>query len=125
MKKSLIYVLLSMVLVILSAAFAFAAPEAAKSAAASGTVDYTKAIIIGCSLLAAGMAIAFGTIGTGNGMGAGLNGATNAVGRNPEAQGKILLTMMVGLAMIESLAIYALVIALIVLYANPLLKYIG
>ena len=56
-------------------------------------------------------------------MGAGLNGATNAVGRNPEAQGKILLTMMVGLAMIESLAIYALVIALIVLYANPLLKY--
>jgi F-type H+-transporting ATPase subunit c len=32
---------------------------------------------------------------------------------------------MVGLAMIESLAIYALVVALIVLYANPLLKYIG
>ena len=126
MKKSLIYVLLSMVLVIVSAAFAFAAPEVAKAAAVStGTVDYTKAIIIGCSLLAAGMAIAFGTIGTGNGMGAGLNGATNAVGRNPEAQGKILLTMMVGLAMIESLAIYALVIALIVLYANPLLKYIG
>ncbi len=33
--------------------------------------------------------------------------------------------MMVGLAMIESLAIYALVIALVVLYANPLLKVIG
>ena len=126
MKKSLIYVLLAMVLVIVTAGFAFAAQEVAKAAAAStGTVDYTKAIIIGCSLLAAGMAIAFGTIGTGNGMGAGLNGATNAVGRNPEAQGKILLTMMVGLAMIESLAIYALVVALIVLYANPLLKYIG
>jgi F-type H+-transporting ATPase subunit c len=58
-------------------------------------------------------------------MGAGLNGATNAVGRNPEAQGKILLTMMVGLAMIESLAIYALVVALILLYANPLLKLIA
>jgi len=124
MKKSLIYVLLSMVLVIVTAGFAFAAKEVAQAAPA-GTVDYTKAIIIGCSLLAAGLAIAFGTIGTGNGMGAGLNGATNAVGRNPEAQGKILLTMMVGLAMIESLAIYALVIALIVLYANPLLKYIG
>ncbi|KFO68089.1 ATP synthase subunit C [Smithella sp. SCADC] len=77
------------------------------------------------SLLVAGLAIAFGTLGTGLGMGNGLNGATNAVGRNPEAQGKILLTMMVGLAMIESLAIYALVIALIVLYANPLLKYLG
>jgi len=125
MKKSLIYVLLSMVLVIVSSGLAFAAQEVAKAAASTGTVDYTKAIVIGCSLLAAGLAIAFGTIGTGNGMGAGLNGATNAVGRNPEAQGKILLTMMVGLAMIESLAIYALVIALIVLYANPLLKYIG
>jgi len=33
--------------------------------------------------------------------------------------------MMVGLAMIESLAIYSLVVALIVLYANPLLKYLG
>ena len=124
MKKSLIYSLLAMVLVIVSAPFVLAAPEAA-AAAPAGTVDYTKAIIVGCSLIAAGLAIAFGTIGTGNGMGAGLNGATNAVGRNPEAQGKILLTMMVGLAMIESLAIYALVIALIVLYANPLLKYIG
>jgi len=124
MKKSLVYSVLAIVLVIVSAPFVLAAPEAA-AAAPAGTVDYTKAIIIGCSLIAAGLAIAFGTIGTGNGMGAGLNGATNAVGRNPEAQGKILLTMMVGLAMIESLAIYALVIALIVLYANPLLKYIG
>ena len=123
MKKSLVYVLLAMLMVIVSASFAFAAPEAA--AAATGTVDYTKAIIIGISLFVAGLAIAFGTLGTGLGMGNGLNGATNAVGRNPEAQGKILLTMMVGLAMIESLAIYALVIALIVLYANPLLKVAG
>ena len=123
MKKSLIYVFLAMVMVIVTAPFVFAAPEAA--AAPGGVVDYTKAIIIGCSIIGAGLAIAFGTIGTGNGMGAGLNGATNAVGRNPEAQGKILLTMMVGLAMIESLAIYALVVALILLYANPLLKYLG
>jgi F-type H+-transporting ATPase subunit c len=123
MKKSLIYVLLAMLLVMVTAPFVFAAPEAA--AAPAGTVDYTKAIIIGMSLFVAGLAIAFGTLGTGLGMGNGLNGATNAVGRNPEAQGKILLTMMVGLAMIESLAIYALVIALIVLYANPLLKYLG
>ncbi len=123
MKKSSIYVFMAMVMVVVSASFVFAAPEAA--AASAGTVDYTKAIIIGISLFVAGLAIAFGTLGTGLGMGNGLNGATNAVGRNPEAQGKILLTMMVGLAMIESLAIYALVIALIVLYANPLLKVAG
>ena len=124
MKKSLVYSILAMVLVIVSAPFVFAAPEAA-AADPAGVVDYTKAIIVGISLLVAGLAIAFGSLGTGLGMGNGLNGATNAVGRNPEAQGKILITMMVGLAMIESLAIYALVIALIVLYANPLLKYIG
>jgi len=123
MKKSLIYILNSMVMVMVTSPFVFAASEAATAPA--GTVDYTKAIIIGMSLFVAGLAIAFGTLGTGLGMGNGLNGATNAVGRNPEAQGKILLTMMVGLAMIESLAIYALVIALIVLYANPLLKYLG
>ncbi|NLN39691.1 MAG: ATP synthase F0 subunit C [Smithella sp.] len=124
MKKSLIYTMLAMVLVIVFGPQVMAASEVA-AAAPAGVVDYTKAIVLGCSLLAAGIAIAFGTIGTGNGMGQGLNGATNAVGRNPEAQGKILLTMMVGLAMIESLAIYALVVALIVLYANPLIKLIG
>jgi F-type H+-transporting ATPase subunit c len=122
MKRSLIYTVLAVLLVIVSAPFVSAAQDAAAGPAA--TVDYTKAIVVGCSLLAAGLAIAFGTIGTGNGMGQGLNGATNAVGRNPEAQGKILLTMMVGLAMIESLAIYALVVALILLYANPLVKVV-
>jgi len=107
------------------APLAIAAAAPAPAAAPGAPVDYTKAIVIGCSLLVAGIAIGFGTIGTGVGMGHGLSGATNAVGRNPEAQGKILLTMMVGLAMIESLAIYALVIALIVLYANPLIKLVG
>ena len=70
------------------------------------------------------MVMAAGTMTTSLSMGYGLNGAVNAVGRNPEAQGKILTTMMVGLAMIESLAIYALVIALVVIYANPLLEII-
>jgi len=119
MKKSLFYTMMAVVLTIVFSPLAYAASEEV------ATVDYTKAIVIGLSVFAAGFAIALGTIGTGLGMGNGLNGATNAVGRNPEAQGKVLLTMMVGLAMIESLAIYALVVALILLYANPLLKYIG
>ncbi|MDD5711710.1 MAG: ATP synthase F0 subunit C [Smithellaceae bacterium] len=114
-------ILLSLLLVLVSAPAAMAA----EAAASTGAVDYTKAIVIACSLIAAGFAMALGTLGTGIGMGNGLSGATNAVGRNPEAQGKILLTMMVGLAMIESLAIYALVIALVCIYANPFLKLIG
>ncbi|MFB3925251.1 MAG: ATP synthase F0 subunit C [Syntrophales bacterium] len=106
--------------------FVVAAPFAvAAEAAASGTVDYTKAIVLGCSLIAAGLAMGLGTIGTGLGMGQATSGSTNAVGRNPEAQGKVMLTMMVGLAMTESIAIYALVISLVILYANPLLKYLA
>lgn len=113
--------MLALVLTLGSASLVFAAEAATPEAA----VDYTKAIVIACSVLAAGLAIGLAAIGTGIGMGHGLSGAANAVGRNPEAQGKILMTMMVGMAMIESLAIYALVIALIILYANPLLKLIG
>jgi F-type H+-transporting ATPase subunit c len=125
MRKTLSCAVLSVILVMVLAPLALAAAAPAPAAAPGSAVDYTKAIVIGCSLIAVGIAMGFGTIGTGIGMGNGLSGATNAVGRNPEAQGKILLTMMVGLAMIESLAIYALVIALIVLYANPLIKFIG
>jgi F-type H+-transporting ATPase subunit c len=124
MRKTLSYVFISMLLVMVFAPFAMAAAAPAAAPPAPAT-DYTKAIVLGCSLIAVGIAMGLGTIGTGVGMGNGLSGATNAVGRNPEAQGKILLTMMVGLAMIESLAIYALVIALIMLYANPLLKLVG
>jgi len=119
MKKSFFYTMMLMLLVVFCAPFAYAAPEAWSG------VDYTKAIIVGLSIFSAAMAIALGTIGTGLAMGNGLNGATNAVGRNPEAQGKILLTMIVGLAMIESLAIYALVVSLVLLFANPFLKFIG
>lgn len=122
MKKMFVYGVFCMLLVLLMGSLA----SAAEAAAPAASIDYTKAIIIGCSLLAAGFAMALGTLGTGLGMGNGLSGATNAVGRNPEAQGKILVTMMVGLAMIESLAIYALVIALVLLYANPLVnKFLG
>ncbi len=100
---------------------AMAAEAAAK---AGGVIDYSKALGVGCALIAAGLAMGLGTIGTGLGMGQATSGSANAVGRNPEAQGKIMLTMMVGLAMTESVAIYALVVSLIILYANPLLKII-
>jgi F-type H+-transporting ATPase subunit c len=119
MKKAAIAVL-ALVMVMVSASLVFAAEQAAGKGG-----DYGKIIFFACTVIAAGLAMGLGTIGTGVGMGHGLSGATNAVGRNPEAQGKILLTMMVGLAMIESLAIYALVIALVLLYANPLIKFLG
>jgi len=70
-------------------------------------------------VFAAGIGMGLGAIGTGIGQGFAVKGAVEGVARNPSASGKILTTMMIGLAMIESLAIYALVICLIILFANP------
>jgi F-type H+-transporting ATPase subunit c len=71
-------------------------------------------------VLAAGLGIAIAALGTGIGQGMGLKSAVEGVARNPEASGKITVTMLIGLAMIESLCIYALVVSLILLYAYPM-----
>ena len=73
-----------------------------------------KAFVAGMSALGAGMAM---IAGLGPGIGAGQ--ACSAIGRQPEAQGDITRTMILGIAMAESTGIYALVIALILLFANP------
>ena len=121
MKKGLVRGFLGFVLVLVLASFAMAA----EAAATGGTVDYSKAIMVGCSVIAAGIAMGVGAVGAGLGLGQATSGANGAVGRNPDAQGKIMLTMMVGMAMTESVAIYALVVSLVILYANPLLKLAG
>jgi len=90
----------------------------------AGSVDYTHAIIIGACVISAGLAIALGALAVGPAMGKATADTTTAISRNPEAHGKILLAMVVGMAMTESICIYALVISLVTLYANPLLKYI-
>lgn len=67
----------------------------------------------GMIALGAGLAIAIGTIGPGFGLGNGVGKAMEAIGRNPEAEPKVKNNMIVGLAFIEALSIYALVIAFI------------
>ncbi|MDG6773824.1 ATP synthase F0 subunit C [Thiomicrorhabdus sp. ZW0627] len=57
-------------------------------------------------------------------MGWAISKALDALSRQPEAESSIMRTLFIGLAMIESLAIYVLVIVLIVLFRNPLLEYI-
>jgi len=70
-------------------------------------------------MIAAGFGMAIGSFGTGLGQGIAIKSAVEGVARNPGASGKILTTMMIGLAMIESLAIYVFVVAMIILFANP------
>jgi len=72
------------------------------------------------SAIAAGLAIAIAAHGCGIGQGMAVRGAVEGIARNPEASGKVTVTMLIGLAMIESLSIYALVVALILIYANPI-----
>jgi len=85
--------------------------------------SYTKALFAVGAMIAAGFAIGVGAVGAGLGIGTACSGACSAVGRNPGVQGKIMMTMLVGMAMAESIAIYALVVSLVLLYANPYMRY--
>ena len=67
-------------------------------------------------LLAAGLAMGFGAIGPGIGVGLVGLGALNALGRNPEARGQIMTYMILAIAMAEAVAIYALVVAILLLF---------
>ena len=68
---------------------------------------------------AAGFGIAIAAFGCGIGQGLGLRSAVEGVARNPESSGKVTVTMLIGLALIESLCIYALVVSLILIFAHP------
>ncbi len=71
------------------------------------------------SIVGAALAVSFGAIGPALAEGRALAAAMDAIARQPEASGPISRTLFVGLAMIETMAIYCLVIALLLLFANP------
>jgi F-type H+-transporting ATPase subunit c len=70
------------------------------------------------------LAIAIGVVAPALAMGRAITQALEALARQPEAERSITRTLFIGLAMIESLAIYVLVVVLIVLFRNPLLAYL-
>jgi len=74
------------------------------------------------SIFSAALAVGLGAIGPGIGEGLAVASAMDAIARQPEASGTISRTLFVGLAMIETMAIYCLVVALLVLFANPFVK---
>lgn len=117
MRKSLVLGL-SMLVTLLWASLAFAAEPAGGPSAGLGS-------FFSYAVMAAGFAIGIAAFGTGIGQGLAIKSSVEGIARNPEASGKITVTMLIGLAMIESLAIYALVVALIILYAYPMTKPIA
>lgn len=67
-------------------------------------------------MIGAALAIGLGALGPGIGLGILAGKALEAIGRNPEAQGKVQTTMILAIAVTEAVAIYALVVALMILF---------
>jgi F-type H+-transporting ATPase subunit c len=97
-------------MIVALAAFAVATPafaqEAATAVAAAGDSS------MGLKAIAAGLAIAPAVFGGALAQGKAVSTALEGIARNPAASGKLLIPMILGLALIESLVIYALIIAL-------------
>jgi len=113
MKKVTLSSVLSVVLVLLAAGLAMAQE--------GGEMSSGPSIVHALISIAAAVSVGVAALGCGIGMGTGIGGACSGIARNPEASGKIQVNMIIGLALIESLTIYGLVISLILLYANPLI----
>lgn len=112
MKRNIALTILTLLAVTLFASAAFAA-----EGASDAKLAYYGMATLGCAI-----GIGLAALGTGVGMGHGIRGATEGTARNPGVSGKIMTTLIIGLAMIESLAIYALVVVLITFFANPFVK---
>ena len=92
------------------ATVAFAADDSAKMA---------SALIFASVALACGFGIAIAAWGTATAMGKAITAAMEGTARNPEAGGKIMTTMIIGLALVEALCIYALLVCLMMVGKIP------
>jgi len=108
------------VLLLMSVVVAFGA-QAALAAEAAKSESSTFFVV---SVLTGGFAMAIASAAAAIGQSRAIVSALDAIGRQPSAAGRIQVAMIIGLALIESLAIYVLLIALIIFFANPFIKYV-
>lgn len=83
----------------------------------------SSTLIAVASIITAGITIAFGSLGPALAEGRAVATALTALAQQPDASSTITRTLFVGLAMIESTAIYCFVVAMIVLFSNPFWNY--
>jgi F-type H+-transporting ATPase subunit c len=81
-------------------------------------MDHSTIIAV-ASILAAGLCMGLGSIGPALGEGRAVADALRSIAQQPDEAGVISRTLFIGLAMIESIAIYCFVIAIILIFANP------
>jgi len=81
-------------------------------------------VIIGAvSMVVAGLTIAIGSIGPALGQGRAVSQALASIAQQPDSANTITRTLFVGLAMIESTAIYCFVVTMILLFINPFWRF--
>ena len=80
---------------------------------------YDLNLIAVASIVTAGITTGIGTIGPALAEGRAVNGAVSSLAQQPDASATITRTLFVGLAMIESTAIYCFVVSMILIFANP------
>jgi F-type H+-transporting ATPase subunit c len=80
-------------------------------------MEFNQFFVDGMKLLGAGIAM-LGAIGAGAGVGIAASGAVQAMGRNPDAASVIQVNMILGMAFSEAVAIYALAVALIIIFVG-------
>ncbi|MFP4248583.1 MAG: F0F1 ATP synthase subunit C [Armatimonadota bacterium] len=80
-------------------------------------------IVAAVSIFTAGITIMVGAVGPALGEGRAVAEALSAIAQQPDESGTITRTLFVGLAMIESTAIYCFVVSMIVIFANPFWSY--
>ncbi len=81
-------------------------------------MELAVAIILGCCALGAGIAMIAG-IGPGIGEGYAVGRACEAIARQPEQKGSVTTTMLMGCAIAETTGLYALVIAILLIFVAP------
>jgi F-type H+-transporting ATPase subunit c len=108
------------VLLLMSVVLAFGAQAAF---AAEGAKSESSTFFV-VSVLTGGFAMAIASSVAAIGQSRAIVSALEAIGRQPAAAPRIQVAMIIGLALIESLAIYVLLIALILFFANPFIKYV-
>jgi F-type H+-transporting ATPase subunit c len=84
----------------------------------------TAGLVAMASIIISGLTIAIGSIGPALGEGRALAQALSAMAQQPDESNTITRTLFVGLAMVESTAIYCFVISLILIFANPFWNYV-
>jgi len=84
----------------------------------------SMSIVAVASILTAGLTISIGVLGPSLGEGKAVSTALSSLAQQPDASATITRTLFVGLAMIESTAIYCFVVSMILIFANPFWNHV-